>query len=145
VTDEERKQIQAQSPLVGKYETVLDRESAYEVLNGQREVESAPASRPQTKSGGIDWGARPVPAPLPLPEAQAPRESTRGSIRDREPPRAKEKESSGGWLSDMLGGNSKRQGVGEAAIKSVTRSVSSTIGREIGRSILGSILGGKRR
>jgi len=145
VTDEERKQIQAQSPLVGKYETVLDRESAYEVLNGQREVESAPSSRPQTKSGGIDWGARPVPAPLPLPEAQAPRESTRGSIRDREPPRAKEKESSGGWLSDMLGGNSKRQGVGEAAIKSVTRSVSSTIGREIGRSILGSILGGKRR
>jgi DNA helicase HerA-like ATPase len=145
VTDEERKQVQTQSPVAGKYETVLDRESAYEVLNGNKQVEAAPASKPQTRSGGIDWGARPVPTQIPVPETRAPRESTRGSIRDREPPPAREEKSSGGWLSDMLGGNSKRQGVGEAAIKSVTRSVSSTIGREIGRSILGSILGGKRR
>ena len=116
-------------------------------LNGQREVETPPVAKPQTKTGGIDWGARPVPAPLPVPETRAPRESsTRGSIRDREPPPAAEQKSSGGWLSDILGGGGgRRQSVGEAAIKSVTRSVSSTIGREIGRSILGSILGGKRR
>ncbi|MFT3810738.1 MAG: DUF853 family protein [Micropepsaceae bacterium] len=117
------------------------------ILNGQREVETPPAAKPQTRSGGIDWGARPVPAPMPVPEAREPRPSTRGSIRDREREApAREQKSSGGWLSDVLGGGGgKRQSVGEAAIKSVTRSVSSTIGREIGRSILGSILGGKRR
>ena len=146
LTAEERQQIIAASPFAGKYEQVLDRESAYEVLNGQKDVAAPPAARPQTRSGGIDWGARPVPAPMPAPDMPLPREAPRGSIRDREaaPPPAPQS-SSGGWLSDMLGGNSKRQGVGEAAIKSMTRSVSSTIGREIGRSILGSILGGKRR
>lgn len=147
LSEDERKQLVTGSPLAGKYETVLDRESAYEVLNGQRQVEAPAAPKPQTRSGGIDWGARPVPPPMPVPETRAPRESsTRGSIRDREAPPAREEKSSGGWLSDMLGGGGgRRQSVGEAAIKSVTRSVSSTIGREIGRSILGSILGGKRR
>ena len=146
LTEDERTALVTGSPLAGKYEQVLDRESAYEVLAGAREVETPPAAKPQTKSGGIDWGARPVPAPMPVPEARAPRTSTRGSIRDREPPPAREEKSSGGWLSDILGGGGgRRQSVGEAAIKSATRSVSSTLGREITRSILGGILGGKRR
>ena len=145
----ERAEVLAASPFTGKYDEVLDRESAYEVLNGQREVETPPPSRPQTRSGGIDWGARPAPAPLPAPAPRDSREPPRGSIRDqaqaRNAPPARDANASGGWLNDILGGGGKRQGVGEAAIKSMTRSASSTIGREIGRSILGSILGGKKR
>jgi DNA helicase HerA-like ATPase len=50
---------------------------------------------------------------------------------------------SGGALSDILLGNSRREGVLTAATKSVVRSASSTIGREIMRGIMGSLLGGK--
>ena len=57
--------------------------------------------------------------------------------------------SAGGW-GDILGGvfgggNSKRQGVGEAIAKSAARAIGSEVGRQIIRGVLGSILGGKRR
>ncbi|MDP2808585.1 MAG: DUF853 family protein [Rhodocyclaceae bacterium] len=54
-----------------------------------------------------------------------------------------------GGLGDMLGGifggDSRRQGVGEALIKSAVRAIGSQLGREIIRGVLGSILGGRRR
>jgi DNA helicase HerA-like ATPase len=144
VSLEERTKIVDASPLKGKYETVLDRESAYEVLSGQRQVEAAPPAKAQTKAGGIDWGARPTPIPSPIPAPEIRHSPTRGSVRERPAP-APEQEKSGGWLSDILGGGGRRQSVGEAAAKSVVRSVGSTIGREITRSILGGIIGGRRR
>lgn len=145
VSTEERAAILRASPLAGKYETVLDRESAYEVLSGQRQVEAAPPAKAQTRSGGIDWGARPAPVPAPLPAPDIRRSPSRGSVRERPAPEPKQ-EKNGGWLSDILGGGGgRRQSVGEAAAKSVVRSVGSTIGREITRSILGGILGGRRR
>ncbi len=51
--------------------------------------------------------------------------------------------STSGTLSDILLGNSRRDGILTAAAKSVVRSVSSSAGREIVRGILGSLLGGK--
>jgi uncharacterized protein len=48
-------------------------------------------------------------------------------------------------LSGMLGGDSKRQGVAEAMVKSAVRSIGSQVGREIARGVLGSILGGRGR
>jgi DNA helicase HerA-like ATPase len=144
LTADERAATIEASPFKGKYETVLDRESAYEVLSGQSEIEAPPPVQPQTKSGGIEWGARPARVPVP-PPADVRQTQPRGSVRERQAPAPKE-EKSGGWLSDILGGGGgKRQSVGEAAAKSVVRSVSSTIGREITRSILGGILGGRRR
>ena len=55
-----------------------------------------------------------------------------------------------GSLGDMLGGifgggNNRRQGVGEALVKSAVRTIGSQIGREIIRGVMGSILGGRRR
>ncbi|MBU0753022.1 MAG: DUF853 domain-containing protein [Gammaproteobacteria bacterium] len=57
---------------------------------------------------------------------------------------------SGGGLGAMLGdffggGSSRRQGVGEALVKSAVRTIGSQVGREIVRGVLGSILGGRRR
>ena len=59
-------------------------------------------------------------------------------------------DAAGGGLSGMLdkigfpfGGNSKREGVAEAAMKSAARAMASEAGRRINRSVLGSILGGK--
>ncbi|HZV55025.1 MAG TPA: helicase HerA-like domain-containing protein [Rhodocyclaceae bacterium] len=58
-------------------------------------------------------------------------------------------ESSGGGilgsLGGILGGTSRRQGVGEAMVKSAVRAIGSKVGQEIVRGVLGSILGGRRR
>jgi ribosomal protein S18 acetylase RimI-like enzyme len=43
------------------------------------------------------------------------------------------------------GGTSRRQGIGEALVKSAVRTIGSQVGREIVRGVLGSILGGRRR
>lgn len=148
VTADERQAILEASPFKGKYDEVLDRESAYEVLNGQREIETPAAGKPQTRSGPIDWGARPTPTGGSVPNAgrrEAPSEP-RGSLSERrQAPAQQQQGSGGGWLSDILTGNGRRQGLGEAAAKSVVRSVGSSIGREISRGILGSIFGGRRR
>jgi uncharacterized protein len=58
-------------------------------------------------------------------------------------------ESSGGGifgsLGGILGGTNRRQGVGEAMVKSAVRAIGSKVGQEIVRGVLGSILGGRRR
>ena len=62
-------------------------------------------------------------------------------------PAAAEKDSGGifGGLGSIFGGDSKRQGVGEAMVKSAVRAIGSKVGQEIVRGVLGSILGGRRR
>ena len=50
---------------------------------------------------------------------------------------------SGGSLSDIFLGTSRRDGILTAAAKSVMRSASSSIGREIARGVLGTLLRGK--
>ncbi len=51
----------------------------------------------------------------------------------------------GGIFSNNTGGTStRRQGVGEALMKSVVRTVGSEVGRQIARGLLGSIMGGRR-
>ena len=57
---------------------------------------------------------------------------------------------SGGGLGGMLGsifggGTSRRQGVGEAMVKSVVRTMGSEIGRQVIRGVLGSMLGGRKK
>ena len=50
-------------------------------------------------------------------------------------------EKEGGFLSSIFKSSGKRQGAGEALIKSVLRSIGSSLGREISRGILGTIAG----
>ena len=57
--------------------------------------------------------------------------------------------STGGGLSDMLGGllgggSSRRQGVGEALVKSAVRTIGAEVGRQIIRGVMGSITGGRK-
>jgi DNA helicase HerA-like ATPase len=103
------------SVLFGHYEQVVDRESAYEKLKGGSAMA---ASAPSPK------------APQPGQPANAPT-SSGGSIF--------------GSLGGILGGDSRRQGVGEALVKSAVRAIGSRVGQEIVRGVLGSILGGRRR
>jgi uncharacterized protein len=55
VTPEERKAVIAASPCAGKYDKMLDAESAYEVLQGRAQAAAAP-SQPAPSDGGLLGG-----------------------------------------------------------------------------------------
>ncbi len=108
LTDEERREVLGRSPLKGRYDTAVDRESAFEMLKKRAEedqrVELAEKARVEQ-------------------EKEAKKDKSKGNI----------------WT-----GTSRRQGVGEAIVKSIARSVGSSLGRQIIRGVLGSLLGGRR-
>ena len=99
LTDAERKAHLDKSPFRGRYDTVVDRESAYELLKKR-------AAEMQLKQ---DEEKR-----LKAEQNVKPAKST------------------------------KKQGVGDAFMKSAARSIGSYVGRQIIRGVLGSIFGGKR-
>jgi len=118
ITPDERRQLIAEGPVSGQYDQVIDRESAFEILQKKaKEAQEAEQQAQQADSGRSRWtipgfgnddsapqpGGRRAPAPRP----------------------------------------SNRQTVAEAAIKSVVRSVGSSVGRAIVRGILGSLARGR--
>jgi len=131
MSEAERAAIIAASPLAGRYDKPLDRESAYEILK-RRAGQEAPATQapagagyshtpegaPPEKSGGIIGITR---------SDERPRGGAAG--RTAEPKRAPKPSAR----------SSNRQSIGEAFAKSVVRSAGSGIGRSLTRGILGSL------
>ena len=111
----ERKAAIESSVIYGHYEAMVDRESAYEVLQGK------PAASPATGNGG---SAAPAAADEGGGLLGGLSEILFGSTGPR-------------------GG--RHPGLAEQAARSAVRTVGSSIGREIVRGVLGSILGGGRR
>ncbi len=105
LTEDERGAIMSRSPLKGRYDAAVDRESAFEML--------------QTRARQ---------SMLQAEEARQAEARTKAEQKD------------GGWFS----GSGRRQGVGEALVKSAVRTIGTQLGREILRGVLGSIFGGKR-
>ena len=116
LSPEERAAVRARSTIGGKYDTRVNRESAYEIL-GRRTA---------------------VPASAPAPAAPPPRQSA-------PQPEAQPAAGGGGMVSDFLWGTKRRQGMVETIAKQAARTVGSQIGRQILRGVLGGILGGSRR
>jgi DNA helicase HerA-like ATPase len=124
VTPEERRKLMLESPVAGQYDTAIDRESAFEILQKRAEQAAqeaaadkvpAEAPTPRGQGGGGRWTLPDFDGPVQQPQqrrAPAPR-------------------------------GSNRQTVAEAAMKSVVRSVGSSLGRALVRGILGSL--SKRR
>ncbi|HEY7799455.1 MAG TPA: helicase HerA-like domain-containing protein [Hyphomonadaceae bacterium] len=80
-TDAERAAVQALSPVAAKYDTPLDRESAYEHLNG-REAQASRAKeelakREQAEAEAARARKAAPPAPAPAPKRAPARKSTR--------------------------------------------------------------------
>ncbi|MEW6248992.1 MAG: helicase HerA-like domain-containing protein, partial [Nitrospirota bacterium] len=120
LTPNERQQVIRSSLVYGHYEKIVDRESAYEIL--------------QSRAGGgaAAGGATPVKVGAGGTASQ--------------PPAAE----GGGFLSEILFGRTgprggQTDGLVQAAAKSVTRTIASQVGRELVRGVLGSLLGGSRR
>jgi uncharacterized protein len=118
ITAEERTTVRARSPVGGKYDTRVNRESAYEILS-RRAIEKKSAEPVPNQSNKIE------PEPNRT-EAEKP-----AGVR--------------GMLGDMLWGTGRRQGMVETLAKQAARTVGSQIGRQILRGVLGGLLGGSRR
>ena len=119
ITPQERQSIMASSPVSGQYDQVVDRESAFEMLQKKakqaQDAEAAAQDQPQD-TGRSKWT---IPG---FGDDQPPASAPAGRTRAAPQPRA-----------------SNRQTVAEAAIKSVVRSVGSSVGRALVRGILGSL------
>ncbi len=109
ITDEERALIRSRSPVGGKYDTMLDRESAFEKLSARAEEKVDVAAKlPAAKAGG----AQPAPA---------------------------EGAGVYGAAKDMIFGTKRRQGMLETLAKSAARNAGGQLGRSILRGVLGGI------
>ena len=129
ITPEERKQVIDGSPLRGKYDTGIDRESAYEVLQkrGNKMVEKVP-------SGTV------APGQAPVEESAGSSGGIMGTI--------------GGMLGGLFGGASaaggkgsgrQRMSTGEMIVRSAAQSAARSIGTQVTRAILRGVLGGMSR
>ena len=111
---QERVTIIKNSLLAGHYESVEDRESAYEIIKGRVEkkqaatTSSTPTNQTENSGGGLG--------------------DMLGGI----------------FGGGAAGKGRQRQGVAEALMKSAARTIGSEVGRQIIRGVLGSIIGGKR-
>ncbi|MEM5429001.1 helicase HerA-like C-terminal domain-containing protein [Cupriavidus oxalaticus] len=119
-TDEERRQLIANSLVAGTYETAVDRESAYEKLRGDvptvangkgRQPGAKPEARPEAEQDGGWLG-------------------TAGDIF--------------GTLTKGTGKSGRGDSILESMAKSAARTVGSQVGRELIRGVLGSLLGKKK-
>ena len=149
LTAEERRQIVAQSPVGAKYTELVDRESAYEILQAR-------ANGPADAAPGNPWGVDSAPAPTTagnpwgVPPAAPAGTSRRvgGSAatmrrRTAAPPPQPD---AGGGITDVLGGilgggGGRRQSPAEAMLKSAMRSIGTKVGGQVGNAIVRGVLG----
>jgi hypothetical protein len=118
ITPEQRQQIIAGSLVAGVYEEVVDRESAYELL--------------QARAAG------PSSAPVAASAPATPQQGDLQSQPQSQPP-------SQPWYSVLTEGTGKTgrgDSILETATKSVVRTMGTTVGRELVRGLMGSLLGG---
>jgi DNA helicase HerA-like ATPase len=123
ITPDQRKQIISASGLAGKYDKVLDRESAFEKLK---------------ERAGQKVGAAGTPATAPA--GAAPASAGGGSLLE-------EALGTGGSIFQPTIGprGAVHDSFATSAMKSVVRAASSQMGRQVMRGILGGILGGGSR
>jgi len=144
ITPAERATLMQRSPLAGRYDTPLDRESAHELLTGRATTVADLTPRPVQVDQTPAWGnmAEQGAAPSPWGRAATPPPPRRAAYDP--PPRAtRAAEPASDPLMSMLLGNGRRQGVGETFVKSIARSLGGQVGRSVVRGLLGSI--SKRR
>jgi len=120
LTPEEEAMVRSRSPLGGKYDNLVNRESAYEIIS--RRAESQAESPAESK--------RDEAPPVQAWEEKIQQEKAG---------------SRGGMLGEILWGTKSREGMVQALAKQAARTVGSQIGRQILRGVLGGILGGSRR
>ncbi|MDA8447528.1 helicase HerA-like domain-containing protein [Paracidovorax valerianellae] len=120
ITPAQRQVLLAGSLVAGVYEKTVDRESAYEKLQGRTEAAAAPGS---PKGGAGSLGG-------------AGADGAGGGLM--------------GGLNDVLFGSTgprggKHDGLVQTMAKSAVRTMGTSLGKEILRGVLGSLFGGRKR
>ena len=162
-TDAERAAAVKASPLAGKYESTVDRESAYEVLTGRATGgkvahDQAPPSAGPSRRGQYDapppagdagsssgppsgpWGRTRIPQTEPAPEPAPP--AKRPRLREAEPKAPPPAPKTAGRRSDSVGttmAKTAARTVTNVLVREATKAVMKN-GGSILRGVLGSIL-----
>ncbi len=118
ITPEQRAELIKSSVVAGVYETVVDRESAYEKLKGK--VDASATAAPAAADGTAAAGTAPGWA------------SNAGNMLS-------------GVLNAGRGTSGRGDSLMESMAKSAARTMGSTVGRQIIRGVLGSLLGGNSK
>ena len=154
LTAAERAALIEGSPLAGRYDEALDRDSAYEALVGRAATLGSPTPHAPAEAvpvrGGNPWGtaagggagARPTRGSVP---GTAPGGGGPAARTPRLPPRAPPPAQVPGGIGDMLGsiltgGGGRRESPAETLAKSAARSIGTQVAGAIVRGVLGSIL-----
>ncbi|MBP7460317.1 MAG: DUF853 family protein [Candidatus Delongbacteria bacterium] len=117
ITPQERQLIRSRSPIGTKYDTPVNRESAYEILSRRAMPEEEGAASPVVSNEPSSGG-----------KSAKNETQTKG----------------GGILGELLWGTGRRQGMVETMAKQAVRTMGGQIGRQILRGLLGGILGGRK-
>jgi uncharacterized protein len=135
LTEHERQAALAQSPMAGIYDTTDNTHSAFEQLNAAQPQDDAAEQRgraPRTQSDPANKNPR-IPQSEPAPRSD---EDSQVGVGD--------------FLQEAIFGSTgprggKREGLAQAAAKTVVRQIANEVGRQLVRGILGSLTGGSRR
>ena len=134
ITPQQRQQIIEQSLVLGHYERMVDRESAYERLQARAQEAAEAAQAASQATAPLPAGGYPEPAAGPQwPDTQWGQPQWSASTRGR------------GRRARYGAPVRQREGMAEAFAKSAARAVGSQVGRQIVRGVLGSMFGGRRR
>jgi hypothetical protein len=144
-TAEERAAVMAASPLAGRYDKVVDRQSAYEILTGRVEASAnpdpAPAPRRRGQYGSVPptvpattgpWGPRTAPPAAeveqPIPPAPRPEPRLKKAQPQPQPPTPEPKKVPAGR---------QRDSVGITVAKAASRSMATIAAREAAKAVFG--------
>ena len=145
VTPQERAAVMAGSPLAGKYDKAVDRQSAYEVLTGRVTASAHPEAAPPRRRGQYGsvpptvpattgpWGPRPAEPPPPQVEQPVPPEPRpQPRLKTAQPqPQAPTPE------PKRAPAGRQRDSVGVAVAKAAGRSMATVAAREAAKAVFG--------
>jgi uncharacterized protein len=128
--------IRAASPVGTKYDTVLDRESAFEKLNAQAAAKAAAAAAPVAAAAPM-----PAPAAAPAPAAPSGPPPTGGQIATGSAPPPP-----GGFAQVLSSPEAAAvAGVAGGLLAAFGKSALRSLGTQVGRGLLGGMTGSTRR
>jgi len=116
-TEAERKAVQAESPVAGRYDEAVDRESAFEILQGRAQKAAAEAEAAEKREA----------------------EERRRALEEKEREKVRREAEREARRRSRSSSSRRSDTVFEAAAKSAARSVATSIGRELVRGLLGML------